>query len=382
VAFQNNQVLLFVIVAHAAILAWTQTKRYSFLIVSGLAIGAALLLRASSLIHVMTIGLFLLGCLAIDKTHKREGVKVLALWAAGIVPLFAVGRIFDFLRFGTFLTTGQTVWLQHINDDPIFTGLPLMPAHFPFTGDFSVGMLGVLISPAKSIFLYDPLLVPCLLIAAFSWRQLTPHVRLFIGAAALNLFLHMIFTSRLEFWHGDWAWGARYHVTSVDLLLIPLVPTLIRSAFGAPLGRAWLARTILALAVAVQLLAVSMEADEEIMVEALQDYSTCDAETWDAPLGFRLGMRLESLYCLASGSRLSSCPSAIGAEALRAHPSCAASVEGLQHSTRLAFFPFDPFNKPLVARIELLVWAITLSAAFGVTAAWLRSVRRLDFSRR
>jgi hypothetical protein len=376
IAFQNNQVLLFVIVAHAAILGWVQTRRHWLIVASGLAAGAALLVRASCVIHVFTIGLFLLGCIALDKGAKRKAAGVVAAWSAGFVPLLVLGRVIDFVRYGSFFTTGQTVWLQNINTDPLLSGLPHLAANYPFIYPPAVGILGVLFSPAKSIFLYDPLLAPCLLIAAFSWRTLSPYLRLFIAAACLNLLLHIVLTSRIDFWAGDWSWGARYQISTVDLLLIPLLPSLIRGAYSASVRWAWPARGLIALAVVVQFLAVSMMVDEEIWAQALQDPSVCNRLYWDAPLGFRLGRRVDSLYCLASGSHESICPNAIGAEALRANPHCAADVTGLTYANRLVFFPFDPDNSMSVYRMELAIWVAAVVAAIAATTVWLRSAGR------
>ena len=47
----------------------------------------------------------------------------------------------------------------------------MLPPNYPFIWSPEVGIWGVLFSPAKSIFIYDPLLVPCLGICIFYWRK-------------------------------------------------------------------------------------------------------------------------------------------------------------------------------------------------------------------
>ena len=92
------------------------------------------------------------------------------------------------------------------------------------------GLLAPLFSPEKSIFLYDPLLLPCLIVLFVCWRFLSLEIKWYAIAVILNFLLHLYIYS----WTSDWiklgAWGSRYHITSVHLLLVPLIPLLIRGA--------------------------------------------------------------------------------------------------------------------------------------------------------
>jgi hypothetical protein len=215
VAFQNNQILLCVIASHACVLEWVKTRRCGFIVVSGAVAAFSVLIRLTAVIHVATLGAFLLICLALVEPQRGEKLKVIACWLVALVPVLFAGRIFDELRYGSFFTTGQMRWVEQINTDPLFAGLPPMASGFPFTHPGYVGVLGVMFSPAKSLFLYDPLLAPCLVIGVLALRAMTPYVRWYTLLAAANLVVHLWLTSRLDFWHGDWAWAARYHITSV-----------------------------------------------------------------------------------------------------------------------------------------------------------------------
>ncbi|MBV8506499.1 MAG: hypothetical protein JOZ11_11930, partial [Alphaproteobacteria bacterium] len=368
VPFQNNQVLLFVTLSYACVLARARTGKPLYGVLSGAAAGFALLVRATAAIHVLTIGLFLLLSLWVEKERKQAALRALASWAVGFLPLAILGRLFDFARYGSLWTTGQTVWLQHINSDPLFAGLPLLPQGFPFTNDASVGVVGVLFSPAKSVFIYDPLLLPCLIVAWIAWRDLGPYVRGLILLGLLNLALHVAMTSRLDFWHGDGAWGARYHVTSVDLLLIPLMALLVRAAWLRYAPARWGARAILTAGIAVQAAAVCLPFGVEFLEEVVQLQRPCAQEFWDSRLDFRLGNRVRNLSCLVTGSNLAGCPAAVIAATSHSSTVCLEDVQALQRDFHWAFYPFAPRAGPKTFAFELGTWSLSLILAIGATA--------------
>jgi len=372
VAFQNNQVLLCVLVANAAVLEWSGRQRAVFLIVSGVAAGSAMLLRATSAIHVATIGLFLIVVLCMTVRPNWNRLRALGWWTLGFVPLAILGRVFDHFRYGGFLTTGQSLWISIRNADPIFAGLPQLTAS-PFTNPASDGILGVLFSPAKSILLYDPLLLPCLLCIVFIWKRLTPFVRWYIFFAGLNLVLHIGLTSRMAFWHGDGAWAARYHVTSVQLLLLPILPYLVQAAVSRSGGWAWPIRLCIALAVATQAIAVAMPYEAEIAPEYIATYPNCDQETWETHRGPRLEARIVNLYCVLGSSRSALCEDPPVVTEAEKKPLCEGALHDLRSNKRLAFFPYNP-TYALASRVSWIVWALASVFAFATTLFWCRGV--------
>jgi hypothetical protein len=373
VAFQNNQVLLCALVAHAAILEWARNDRKLTLLISGVATGFALLLRVSSAIHVLTIGLFLLVVVCATTRSNGQRAKALMYWMMGFFPLAIGERIFDYERYGGVLMTGQTSWARQINTDAVFAGLPQLPQNFPFTNSPLDGIWGVLFSPAKSIFLYDPLLLPCLVALVLAWQHLHRFVRWYVVLVGLNLVLHVGLSSRLNFWHGDWAWGARYHITSIDLLVLPLLPLLVQRAFSDGKAIAWLVRFCLAAAVGVQLLAVTMPYGAEIAADNIEAHPNCDEDTWDTDLSFRLKGRVTNLYCLAAPMRAPICEDPPVIKAARAKPLCAADLRTLEQHKRLAFFPFSRPYRTLAPRLSLAMWGAIALVALMLTITWCRS---------
>jgi hypothetical protein len=293
---------------------------------------------------------------------------------SGFLPLAILGRVFDQLRYGGLLTTGQSLWIRMRNVDPLFAGLP-QAADSPFTNPASEGILGVLFSPAKSIFLYDPLLLPCLLCAALIWKHLTPVVRWYILLAALNLIFHIGLTSRMAFWHGDGAWAARYHVTSVHLLLLPILPYLVQRAVLRGSGWAWPIRLCIAVGVVTQALAVAMPYEAEIAPEYIATYPNCDQETWDTQRGLRLKARIVNLYCVLGSTDSGLCEDPPVVKEAEAKPSCAGAIHDLRSNKRFAFFPYNPAYA-VAPRLSWVVWALAGIFAFATTLFWCRAAIR------
>jgi hypothetical protein len=349
---QNNQILLFVTIGYASVLAYIKFRKPYFAVCSGLAISAALLIRASSIIHVLTVILFLVGCVAYQSRDKLKVLSVIGLWIVGFFPLGLLGRVLDYIRYGSFWTTGQAFATQQITTASMYSGFPELPANFPFINPPHVGILGVLISPAKSIFIYDPLLLPCLVLSIVYWKRFSPYIQWYIVTGLLNLALNIMLTSRLVFWGGDWAWGARYHVTSVHLLLIPLIAIFIKHSLSNKGLTLWIMRGILAIALMVQIASVTMYYGTEISPVLLpQDFA---AEVhFDQ---FRLGQRVINIICYFNSFFSKHC---------------------------MRNVPILPFRSN--PKIFLPVWRVLLVFAIGTTAwfvytFWLKARRMLSES--
>ena len=296
---QNNQVLLFVTIGYAAALVCVRRGIPYFALISGLALGAALLVRMTSVIHVLTVFVFLVGCIVYESRDKLKVFQIAGLWLVGFIPLNLLGRVFDYIRYGSFWTTGQSLTVKQLNTDPIFSGLPELPANFPLSNSPIIGVWGVLFSPAKSIFIYDPLLLPCLILAIVLWKKISPYIQWYLMNGIFNLGLYIILTSRLDFWHGDPGWGARYHVTSVHLLLIPLIALFIQQLLWVRGLTRWLMRGLIMLALVVQIASVILRPSAEV-----------GRIYFDRPetfLRFRLGDRVTNVACLMNSSFAEDC---------------------------------------------------------------------------
>ena len=143
--------------------------------------------------------------------------------------LVGVALMFSYnaLRFGHPLDTGSRA-LDLVMGNPL------------------VGLAGLFVSPAKSIFLYSPTYVLGL---AGLWRLVRIDGSRF-GPAAACLVMHVALVSSLQFWAGEWAWGPRYLVASMPLVCLGLpFSGLARPLVGG----------LCALGLVVQFLAISVD---------------------------------------------------------------------------------------------------------------------------
>lgn len=279
-------------------------------------------------------------------------LKSVGLWIVGFLPLALLGRAIDYIRYGGFWVSGQSLHSQQ--QAPNSINYFVNPPH--------VGILGVLFSPAKSIFIYDPLLLPCLVLGIVLWKRLSPFIQWYLVTGLLNLSLHMVITSRLAFWHGDAAWAARYHVTSVHLLLIPLVALFVQHLLSTRGITTWLMRGILTLAILVQFASVAMP----ITLEVAQEQTSSSGSS--PP--FRLGTRLTNMACLINSSFSTQC-----VENLIVSPELEDSKKAeLKDLNRINFLPFVIAQKSVgrsgiakIVPILFAVWGAILALAIWLT---------------
>jgi hypothetical protein len=153
-----------------------------------------------------------------------------------------------------------------------------------------VGILGPLISPEKSIFLFDPLLILSILVAVFLWRRLTPEIRAYLAAGFILVVLYIVFYAKFYDWSGDFAWGDRYVSTAAQLVAFISVPLLLRHR--AEMSRLlWTCGlTLLAISVLIQISSVMFWCPLEIY----------QMETIGHPTAV-VGLRLKNIVAFLSG---------------------------------------------------------------------------------
>jgi hypothetical protein len=86
-----------------------------------------------------------------------------------------------------------------------------------FDADSFGGFWGPLLSPGKSLFLFAPPLVLTALALPRAFRRHGP----LLAAIALTIVPVFWLYARFLIWSGDYAWGPRYHVFAVPVLLMP-----------------------------------------------------------------------------------------------------------------------------------------------------------------
>jgi hypothetical protein len=261
---ENNYILLLTLAGFRYQYEWLRTGKSRALRIGSAAFGLNLLTRLTTGLDLAMGGCFLLLVLWFDKAgakdahvetgNARVGSGALALPAERssteirrefrprlvtylkiALPVYAVflffDRLYQFHRFGNWTTTYVHYFtIEHRLQDPT------LPANYPWTTPFLKGFLGPLISPEKSIFLFDPLIVLTLLVGFLGWKRFSPGVKAYVVAAFLLVLAHICFYARYYEWSGNFAWGDRYISSAVEMTAFISVPLLMK--FREQFGRA------------------------------------------------------------------------------------------------------------------------------------------------
>jgi hypothetical protein len=224
---ENNLILLFTLAGFCFQYEWLRTGSKRALLIGSAALGANLMVRLTTALDIIAAGTFVFLLLW---TERKRGAALLAqLWTyvRTALPFYAAGllvdRLYQFARFGSFWSTYISLFGQEQRSLD-----PTLPANFPWSTPWREGFLGPLISPEKSIFLFDPLLILSLLLAIFLWRRLAPEIKAYLAVTAGLLAMYILFYAKFFDWSGDFAWGDRYVSTAAQLVAFISVPLLLR----------------------------------------------------------------------------------------------------------------------------------------------------------
>ena len=202
--------------------------------------------RAVGALNGLALGGYLLFVL-IERTRKPEEGRALArTLASAALPVAISAGLYvtvNWLKWGT--------WLES----------PQLEERSTLGGDPREALLGFLVSPGMSVFLYTPLLLLAPVSVAQFWRRHRPE-----AIAMLALFVSTLaFYSTYKLWTGLYSCpGPRYLFTAMVFLMLPLGPWL-DSARGA-LSRASFG-VLAAGGAAVQLLSITVAWGRLIVTE-------------------------------------------------------------------------------------------------------------------
>jgi hypothetical protein len=169
--------------------------------------------------------------------HWRERGQPIALFLASLAVVCLLVGFYNDARFGNPLDSGRRFAKGETFSAPLWLGL-----------------YGLLFSPYKSIFLYSPILLACLV----SFPLFLKRHRLEGWLLALTVIAHLLLFATWYMWWGGFAWGPRFLVPLTPLLALTLAPlvegVLTRGSLPAKLALAALAL----LSTAIQVLGVSV----------------------------------------------------------------------------------------------------------------------------
>ena len=214
------------------------TGRRQDIVLSGLLLGLSLFTKYQMVLYCPVVWVYLI----LLRVERREtgGLRALArdtfFLAAPVVLFGSLDMAVNYWKFGSLVSTGYE------QEASPWAGWSHIPA----------GLHGFLLSPGKSVFLYNPLL----LLWPFSVRPFFREHRAESVMTSLALAATMLFFAPLYWWHGDWAWGPRYLLPVIPLLVLSLAPLVRVAAEVVSLRRVLVA--LLALAVVVNTLGMAV----------------------------------------------------------------------------------------------------------------------------
>ena len=165
-----------------------------------LGVWAGLLFNTKYVFASAIIGAGLLVVWTYRKRRPELG-RVLAWAAIAGAPFLVLALVYNYLRWGSITQTGYEPYLDMY-----------------FGGSLFDGAWGMLASPNKSAFLYSPPLVLAVLAMPRAFRAV-PRLGLAMLVTVVPVFL---IYSTYRSWSGDYAWGPRFFVWAVPVVLVPI----------------------------------------------------------------------------------------------------------------------------------------------------------------
>jgi hypothetical protein len=342
---ENNYIQLLSLSGFAFQYQWLRSGSRRALAIGSAAFGLNLLTRLTTGLDLIAGGIFLLLVLWFERAGKDEFSKHLVEYAKLALPIYAFflfcDRLYQFYRFGNWTTTYVHYFtLEHRLEDPS------LPANYPWTTPFHQGFLGPLISPEKSIFLFDPLIVLTLLVAGLTWKRFRPSVKAYVLSVWFLVLAYIFFYARYYEWSGNFAWGDRYVSTAIEMAAFISVPLLLQ--FRPYLGRVvWVfGLFLIAASLVVQLASLAFWLPLEIY----------QGDDWGHPR-WVIGLRFKNIVAFALGK--------MNAWGLNTD-SMTYDPWDYQHITSWNFLPFMLRRigaaPKWVVDLTLAVWAAALAA--------------------
>ena len=343
---ENNYIALLTLSGLAFQYEWLRTGKRWALVVGSAALGANLVTRLTTGMDLLAVCFFLLLTAWLTNIRGQELRSRLLAYGKIAFPsylfFFLVDRAYQYARFGSFFNT----YVQLFGEEWKRLN-PSLPAAFPFETPFRVGFVGALFTPEKSIFLFDPLLLLAVILAALAWRRFRPEIRAYFIAFGALLLAYVSFYATYTDWSGDTAWGDRYVATSAQFVALIAVPLLLRH-------RAEIGRAVWSAGLAIVFLSVTIQIASIMFWCPLERYQM---ETLAGPT-FVVWLRCKNIVAFALGKM-----SAWGLT----NDAMKRDEWDYEHITTLNFLPF------LLKRVgEAPAWVVEM-----LTALWLFALTAL-----
>jgi hypothetical protein len=207
------------------------------LVIGAAALGIGLVVRTQSVAALAGLLVF-----ALRKRGPSPAFypakRALACIGLIMAPFVSLTLAYNYVRFGSIFENGYHMILPGVK---LFS-----PMYIP------TGLVGLLLSPGKSVFLYAPILVPAALGARAFYRRVDRTAFLALSGVLAG---YLLIISAYAMWDGDACWGPRLLLPALPLMVLPLA-ALLSDFRGRPAALKALVVAFAALSVVVQLMPV------------------------------------------------------------------------------------------------------------------------------
>ena len=287
---ENNLELLLTLAGLCFQYEWVQTRSLAALLLGALAFGANLLTRLTTVLDLLAAGLFVLLFLWFEGVRGPRLIPKLSQYVRVCIPCYAVflglDRLYNYHCFGTWSDS----YVQRATEHYKMLN-PATPPSFPWSTPFWTGFRGPLVTPEKSIFLFDPMLILLAIVAVITWRYSKSGIKAYVLSLVTLLLAYVCFYAKFTVWSGDVAWGDRYVTTPVQLLAMISVPLLLQSSWNLPVGTWRVGISIIMISAIIQISSVALWYPLEF----------CQMKTAEGH-SFVVGLRFKNIVAVAVGA--------------------------------------------------------------------------------
>ncbi len=353
----ETQVAICVLASLWALQRGWKNDAWQYPLIVCIATGLGPCFRISSLVTLVPLGLLGFSFDLASRPNSVARLRRLRRWliagVIGMAPWIVFFGWYNAVRFGS----------------PVETGYG--PAHFRHAGGLLLfetplveGLTGMLFSPGKGVFVFNPLLLLVLFGLVGLWRMDRRLAVIVVAVFASSVLFHAKYT----FWAGDFTWGPRYLASLMGITMLGLIPALRR-----PVLRPFL-RPLLALSIVIQIASVTYSYGLEFFQDGRHG-TIPDAYVW-RPSESQLVCRFRNIALHVLGHPIyESIPPAVERPEVHqtAHPR-----EQIEKMHVVHFFPFKAHahtgNKTLFNGL-LALWLAILAGLAVVVWLWRRAVR-------
>ena len=211
---EQTQVALLLVLAIFLMVKYHRRYRFVYAWFFCVSLGVCLIFRLTSAVMIFFLYLVVVAT-EVFGSGKKSYSKTVARWFfAGVLGtggFIVVCGWYNFMRFGSVFESGYPLVKR-------FAIATALGGHRMFEGAPLPALAGMLFSPGKSIFLYNPVLV---LLPFCIWPFYRRHKVVALAVASVVV-ANFVFYSFATAWAGDYAWSIRYEVPVLAFLVLPL----------------------------------------------------------------------------------------------------------------------------------------------------------------